>query len=161
MIHDDPETAKWDERFMALARHIAKWSKDPSTKVGAVIVDRQRRVLAMGYNGFPRGVDDSPERYADREIKYAHVVHAELNAILNTGVPMALEGATLYTTLEPCSGCAKAIVQAGISRVVLPNREGMSQSEVEERWGEDQRRAFQMMDEARLDVGSTAHGDPL
>ena len=159
MIHDDPLVAKWDNRFMALARHIAMWSKDPSTKVGSVIVDSKRRVIAHGYNGFPRGVDDSAERYGDRQMKYAHVVHAELNAVLNAVLPRELEGATLYTTLEPCSGCAKAIIQAGIGRVVLPNRDGMTMGEVEARWGDDQRLAFYMMDEARVDVGSTAHGE--
>jgi dCMP deaminase len=157
MINDDPLTAKWDNRFMLLARHVAMWSKDPSTKVGAVIVDAKRRVIALGYNGFPRGVDDSPERYADRPTKYAHVVHAELNAILNALGPV--DGCTLYVTLEPCTTCAKAIIQSGIARVVLPDREGMSRSEVEERWGEDQTTAYQMMDEALLDVGDTAHGD--
>jgi dCMP deaminase len=157
-INDDPIVAKWDERFMQLARHVAMWSKDPSTKVGAVVVDAKRRVIAMGYNGFPRGVDDSPERYADRPTKYAHVVHAELNAILNALGPV--EGCTLYVTLEPCTTCAKAIIQSGITRVVLPNRDGESKTEVEQRWGDDQRIAYQMMDEALLDVGDTAHGDP-
>lgn len=157
-INDDPIVAKWDERFMQLARHVAMWSKDPSTKVGAVVVDAKRRVIAMGYNGFPRGVDDSPERYADRPTKYAHVVHAELNAILNALGPV--EGCTLYVTLEPCTTCAKAIIQSGITRVVLPNRDGESKTEVEKRWGDDQRIAYQMMDEALLDVGDTAHGDP-
>jgi len=156
-INEDPTTAKWDERFMALARHVAMWSKDPSMKVGAVIVDRKRRVIAMGYNGFPRGVEDSSERYNERATKYAHVVHAELNAVLNALGPV--EGCTLYTTFEPCTGCAKAIIQSGITRVVLPNRDGMSRSEAEERWGQDQTSAYQMMDEALLDVGDTAHGD--
>jgi len=148
--------AMWDERFMRLAAHVAQWSKDPSTKVGAVIVDSKRRVIAMGYNGFPRGVDDSPERYADREVKYAHVVHAELNAILNALGPV--EGCTLYTTLEPCTGCAKAIIQSGISRVVLPDRTEQPIDEVRRRWGKDQEIAYEMMDEALLDVGDVAEG---
>ena len=156
-LSDDQMTRKWDERFMRLARHVAMWSKDPSTKVGAVVVDSKRRVIALGYNGFPRGVDDSPERYADRPTKYAHVVHAELNAILNALGPV--EGCTLYVTLEPCTTCAKAIIQSGIRRVVLPDRDGEPRSEVEKRWGEDQTLAYRMMDEALLDVGDTAHGD--
>jgi len=157
-INDDATTAKWDERFMQLARHVAMWSKDPSTKVGAVIVDEKRRVVSLGYNGFPRGVDDSPERYADRPTKYAHVVHAELNAILNA--PRGVEGCTLYVTLEPCTTCAKAIIQSGVRRVVLPDRTGESNTEVLKRWGDDQKTAYNMMDEALLDVGDTAHGDP-
>lgn len=156
-INDDPNVAKWDERFMALARHVACWSKDPSTGVGAVIVDEKRRVVALGYNGFPRGVEDSPERLNDRPTKYAHVVHAELNAILNARG--SVEGCTLYSTLECCTTCAKAIIQSGIRRVVLPDRSGESSSEVIKRWGEDQQIAYKMMDEALLDVGNTAHGD--
>ena len=74
---------KWDLRFLKLAHHVGQWSKDPSTKVGAVIVDAQRRVLGIGYNGFPRGVDDSPGRYHDRPTKLDMVVHAETNAIMN------------------------------------------------------------------------------
>lgn len=157
MLSDDQRIRKWDNRFMALARHIAMWSKDPSTKVGAVVVDDLGRVVGHGYNGFPRGVDDSEERYADRDFKYKHVVHAELNALLNARG--GVQGCTLYTTLEPCTDCAKAIIQSGIRRIVLPDREGMSRSEVEERWGSDQTTAFRMMDEAKLDVGDTALGD--
>lgn len=137
----------WDERFLALAEHVAEWSKDPSTKVGAVIVDEQRRILSMGYNGFPRGVDDSPERYADRPTKYAHVVHAELNAILNTGVPMALDDATLYVTHQPCTECAKAIIQSGIGRVVVPDAGGI------DRWGDSQMVAWAMLEEAGVICG--------
>ena len=108
----------WDLRFLELARHVAGWSKDPSTKVGAVIVDSRRRVLGLGYNGFPRGVEDTPERLDHRPTKYSLVVHAEVNAILNAGRPV--EGATLYGTLFCCNECAKVIIQAGIRRVVTP-----------------------------------------
>lgn len=154
MINDDPRTAKWDNNFMGLARHIALWSKDPSTKVGAVIVDDKRRVVGHGYNGFPRGVEDSEERLNNREVKYKHVVHAELNAILNSRG--SVEGCTLYVTLEPCTECAKAIIQSGIRRVVLPQ---ISDAEARRRWGDDQTIAYRMLDEALLDVGDTALGD--
>jgi len=109
---------KWDLRFLKLAHHISQWSKDPSTKVGAVIVDPMtRQVLGMGYNGFPRGVEDYPERYADRDIKLRYVTHAEVNAILNAN--RSVQNCTLYTTpMTPCCDCAKAIIQAGISRVI-------------------------------------------
>lgn len=112
---------KWDHRFMALAEHIAQWSKDPSTKVGAVIVDKHRRVIGMGYNGFPRGVGDEPSRYADRPTKYKFVVHAEANAILNASVPV--EDSTLYVTLAPCHECMKLIIQQGIKAIVSPPRQ--------------------------------------
>lgn len=109
-------TTKWDKRFMDLAEHVAQWSKDPSTKVGAVIVDRCRKVVSMGYNGFPQGVDDDIDRYVDRPLKYSLVVHAELNAILNA--KRDVENCTLYVTLSPCRECAKAIIQSGIYDVV-------------------------------------------
>lgn len=106
----------WNERFMCLAEHVAEWSKDPSTKVGAVIVNDKKQVLAMGYNGFPRGVEDTPERYADRATKLNFVAHAERNALDNAFT--SVEGATLYSTLYPCSDCAKGIIQRGIKTVV-------------------------------------------
>lgn len=106
----------WDRRFIELARLVSTWSKDPSTRVGAVVVDSLRRVLATGYNGFPRGVADTPERYADREIKLSLVVHAEANCVLNAVAP--LDGATMYVLKFPCSSCAKLIAQAGVKRVV-------------------------------------------
>lgn len=112
---------RWDRDFLALARFWADIkSKDPSTKVGAVLVDEKNRILSMGYNGFPRGVDDTPERYANRETKLSLVVHAEANALLN--MPMVMpEYTTLYCTLFPCNECAKLIIQAGVWRVVAPD----------------------------------------
>jgi dCMP deaminase len=106
----------WDSRFLDLASHVASWSKDPSTKVGAVIVNDKRQVLGMGYNGFPRGVDDINTRYDNRETKLLFVAHAERNALDNTFADS--EGATLYSTLFPCTDCAKGIIQRGIKRVV-------------------------------------------
>ena len=111
------KSSDWDSRFLRLAEHVGMWSKDPSTRVGCVIVDPKRRVLSVGYNGFPRGVEDDPTILADRPAKYARVVHAELNAILNKG---DVEGATLYCSLFPCNECAKSIIQSGIIRVVAP-----------------------------------------
>ncbi len=106
----------WNERFVQLADHVAQWSKDPSTKVGAVIVNEKKHVVAMGYNGFPRGVIDTPDRYADRPTKLLFVAHAERNALDNAIVDV--EGATLYSTLYPCTDCAKGIIQRGIKKVV-------------------------------------------
>ena len=106
----------WDERFLQLAQHIAQWSKDPSTKVGAVIVRPNRTIASVGYNGFPRGVNDD-ERLNDRPYKYAMTVHAEANAILSANE--RLDGCTLYVTpLSPCSSCASILIQSGIKRVV-------------------------------------------
>ncbi len=95
---------KWDDRFLNLAKFVAEWSKDPSTKVGAVIVRPDRTVASVGYNGFPRGVLDHVDRYSDRDTKYAMVVHAENNALINAR--QSLEGCTLYVTpLPPCTQC--------------------------------------------------------
>lgn len=115
--------SKWADRFLALAEHIAEWSYDPSTKVGAVIVDNKHRVLSMGYNGFPRGVRDLSRRYADKETKHLYVCHAERNALDNA--PMSVEGCTMYVALLPCNECAKSIIQNGISKVITykPDRE--------------------------------------
>lgn len=110
----------WDEYFMGLAHLSAKRSKDPSTQVGACIVSPEKRVVGIGYNGFPNGCDDDVFPW-DREgnfadTKYPFVVHAELNAILNS--TQNLKGCSLYVSLFPCNECAKAIIQSGISRIV-------------------------------------------
>jgi dCMP deaminase len=110
---------KWDLRFLELAKHVASWSKDPSTKTGAVIVDPQRRVLSLGYNGFPAGMLDVESRYADREFKYKHVVHCERNAVIFA--QRDLTGSTLYTwPFMSCTPCAAMMIQAGITRCVAP-----------------------------------------
>ena len=110
----------WDEHFMGLAHLSALRSKDPNTKVGAAIVDDNHRVVSVGYNGFPKGCSDEVfpwGRDGDTlDSKYAFVVHAELNAILNSKWPVA--GCTIYVSLFPCNECAKAIIQSGIHRIV-------------------------------------------
>jgi dCMP deaminase len=115
---------KWHRRFMALADHIATWSKDPSTQVGCILVDDHRRVVGMGYNGFPRGVSDDLKRYEDRPTKYLMVQHAEANAVLNA--VGKTEGATAYVTHHPCSTCAGLLIQAGVKSVITnPPPEGL------------------------------------
>lgn len=111
----------WDEYFMGVALLAAKRSKDPSTQVGACIVDKDNKILSTGYNGFPYGCSDDEfpwERSGDfGDTKYPFVVHAELNAILNaTG--KNLTGAKIYVALFPCNECAKAIIQSGIKEIV-------------------------------------------
>lgn len=107
---------KWDERLMSLAYHIAQWSKDPSSKVGAVLVNDKRQVVGLGYNGFPRGTSDDYAFYADRPTKYRRVVHAEVNAVLNA--TSSTEGATAYVTHPCCSQCMALLIQSGVKRVV-------------------------------------------
>lgn len=113
---------KWTKRFLDLAEHVSEWSIDPSTKVGCVIVDEKKRVVSIGYNGFPRGVKDDDDRYDDRKTKHLFVAHAERNALDNA--PLSVEGCTLYSPLLPCNECAKSIIQKGIAKVVSyrPNR---------------------------------------
>ena len=109
----------WNQRFLSLAEHIAQWSKDPSTQVGAVIVDPCRRIVSTGYNGLPQGVDDTDNRLHTREIKYEMIVHGEINAILFA--KQDLLGSTLYTwPFMPCSRCAGIVIQSGLKTVVAP-----------------------------------------
>ena len=113
----------WNEFFMGVAELAAQRSKDPSTQVGACIV-KDNKIVGVGYNGFPNGIpDDSPDfpwvaNDDPVESKYSYVVHAELNAILNTADRAQLQGSTMYCTLAPCNECAKAIIQAGITRII-------------------------------------------
>lgn len=110
---------KWDSRFLDLAKLVSTWSKDPSTQTGAVIVDAQRRIVSVGYNGFPTGMSDTDLRYLDREFKYANIVHCERNAIIFAQRP--LHGCTLYTfPFMSCSVCAGMVVQSGIKNCVAP-----------------------------------------
>lgn len=107
----------WDNWFIGLAKYVATASKDPSTKVGAIIVDSNRRVVSMGYNGFPCGINDDTLRLNNREKKYKIVVHAERNALLFSN--QDLSGCSIYTyPFMPCSSCASMIIQSGIKRVV-------------------------------------------
>ncbi len=112
---------KWSERYMDIAKSVATWSKDPSTKVGAVVVGDKGQILSQGYNGFPRDVKDTKDRYENREEKYKYIVHGEMNAIYNACHSGAsLNGATLYVTgLPVCSECAKGIIQVGIKKVIM------------------------------------------
>ncbi|MDY3739713.1 MAG: dCMP deaminase family protein [Selenomonadaceae bacterium] len=110
----------WDDYFMGVALLSAQRSKDPNTQVGACIVNDDRHIVGVGYNGMPNGTKDAEahwEREGDFEnTKYAYVVHSELNAILNSNG--SVKGCTIYVSLFPCNECAKAIVQSGIKEIV-------------------------------------------
>ncbi len=110
----------WEQYFMGLAHLSALRSKDPSTQVGAVIVDQNNKVVSIGYNGLPQGCSDESFPWGKDggmlDTKYAFVVHAELNAILNA--PRSVSGCILYVSLFPCNECAKAIIQSGIKKIV-------------------------------------------
>jgi len=119
---EDEKSLKWDRRFLDMATMVASWSKDPSSRIGAVAVNNERRILATGYNGFPRGIEDSDERLNNRDEKYPRIIHAEMNVLMNAlynGV--SLKDATLYVYgLPVCPACTKCVIQAGIKRVVTP-----------------------------------------
>jgi dCMP deaminase len=103
---------------MLMAQGISKWSQDPSTQVGSVITSSDHRILSLGYNGFPRGVEDHIERYENKPLKYKLVCHAERNALDNALFDVSR--ATIFSTLFTCNECAKSIIQRGIRRVVAP-----------------------------------------
>lgn len=111
----------WDQYFMGVAKLSALRSKDPSTQVGACIINEDKRIIAIGYNGLPKGLDDNTFNWSKdgkySETKYPYVVHAEANAILNATT--SLKNSTLYVTLFPCNECMKLIVQAGIKEIVF------------------------------------------
>lgn len=138
----------WDLKFNEMAELVATWSKDTNRKVGAVVVDKDRIVLSMGYNGFPRGCDDSIAQRFEKPEKYLFTEHAERNAIYHAArVGVSLKGCTMYATLFPCSDCARGIIQSGIKTLVAPV------PDVEhEKWGESFKVALQMFDEANIEV---------
>lgn len=140
-------SSKWDLRYLSLAENVASWSKDPSTKIGAIAVGAKGQVLSQGYNGFPRGIEDKPSYYENRETKYKYVVHAEMNVIYNaTYNGVSLDGATLYVTgLPVCSDCAKGVIQVGIKRVV------MKEQEIPLKWVESWKITAGMFDQAMID----------
>lgn len=128
----EPLDRKWGRRFLGLAEHVAEWSKDPSTKCGAVIVRPDRTVLSVGYNGFPRGTDDADALYEDRDEKYKRIVHCEMNAILTAHGQS--KGCTLYTwPFLSCHRCAVHVIQAGIVRAVAP----VVPPELRDRWADN------------------------
>lgn len=108
---------KWDERFLDIAKTVSNWSKDPSSKVGAVITNQDNRIISLGFNGLPSGMEDKDEILENRELKYRTILHAEENAILFAR--QSLEGFTIYTyPMQPCIKCTSFIIQTGIKRVV-------------------------------------------
>lgn len=125
-------STNWSQRFLDLAAHIASWSKDPSTKVGCVIVGPDREIRSTGFNGFPRGIADDG-RLEDRDAKYPLICHAEENAIMHAArIGVALKGCIAYVTWPPCTRCARSLVQAGVFEIVYP-----ADLEIPERWRVD------------------------
>lgn len=140
---DTPQLRDW---AVGMAKHVAKLSKDPSTKVGAVIFDDKRRLVSAGYNGFARGVADKDERLLDRDTKLRLTLHAEKNAILFATAP--LEGCTIVVTHPCCSQCAAQVIQSGIKHVVWPRPDTRFMT----RWGHDLVLAKAQFEEAGVEI---------
>lgn len=139
---------KWDLRFLDLAAHISRWSKDPSTQVGCVVVGADREIRTTGFNGLPRGLEDTMERLHDRNLKYPLICHAEENAIMHAArVGVSLKGCVAYVTWPPCTRCARSLVQAGVTEVVYPGV-----LEIPERWQADFAMSIDLLNEAGIKV---------
>ena len=138
--------SKWDNRFLDLAEVVASWSKDPSTKTGAVIVRPDLSVASVGFNGFPKGMPDSPEAYHNREEKYSRIVHCEVNAQIHAHGPV--DGYTLYTIpFMSCDRCAIQMLQAGIARFVFPR----ASDEALDRWSESFAKTIRYFEECGVE----------
>lgn len=137
-------TNKWDRRFYKIALEVGEWSKDPTTKVGAVIV-KDRKIIATGYNGLPAAILDD-DRALNREWKIKVTIHAEANAIFNAAKNgSSVRDATIFVTMFPCSNCAASIIQSGIKRVVAPGK-------VPERWLSSKKLSLELFKEAEVEV---------
>ena len=134
---------KWVSRFLDMSSLVASWSRDPSTKVGAVLT-REKRIVSMGFNGFPSGTVDDEKLYDDRERKYLRVVHAEKNAILFA--KQDLTGCNLFATHFPCCQCAAFIIQSGISNIYVP----LQNKAFLDRWYEHIKESLRMFDEVKV-----------
>lgn len=146
---------KWDRHYITMTYHIAALSKDESTHVGAVIVGPDNELRASGYNGLPRGLLDSVERYQDKAFKYQAINHAEENAIIHcarTGV--ATKGCKIYSNWLPCARCAKMIIQAGIIEVVYHQDFPGHSAKAPEIWQESMAISRSMLKEAGVKVTS-------
>ena len=146
---------KWHRRFLRLAAEIAEFSKDPSTKVGCILV-RDRRIISTGYNGFPRGISDSFDRLLDRDKKYEMTVHAEINAVTTAALHgVSTEGSTAYVTFQPCSRCAAVLINAGIKEVYVT-----ADSLIPDRWLDNMVLAANLLKEAGILLETLDPHDP-
>jgi len=141
---------KWDIRFLDLAKLVSTWSKDPCTKIGAVITDKDNKIVSLGYNGFPKKLADD-DRLNDRETKYKMIIHGEMNAILSAN--RSLDGCTLFTyPFMPCPRCASMVIQTGINRIV-------SYKNTNERWAEEFELSLSLFKEAKIEYIEYINGN--
>lgn len=144
---------KWMDYFFDVVERTSQQSKDPSTKVGAILV-KDKRIMATGYNGFAYGVADEATRYADRQTKLALVVHSEANCILQCArYGVSTEGLTLFVSLTPCIECAKMIIQAGIKNVIFKHQDlSVLRVATENEWRDKIAMSIDMLHEAGVSV---------
>ena len=139
----------WDEYFLNIARSIALKSKDTSNKIGAIIVGPDKEIRSTGYNGFPRGANDFDVKKYERPLKYKYTEHAERNAIYNAArFGVSLLGCDLYCLWPPCTDCARAIIQAGIKRIVIE----VPLDDCPDRWRDDMEIALKMLEECKVEI---------
>ena len=138
---------KWADRYMKLAQVISTWSKDPSTKVGAIVVGHNGEILSQGYNGFPRKIKDTNNRLNNRSKKYKYIIHAEMNAIFNASLNgVSLQNSSIYIYGLPiCHECAKGIIQVGIKKVII-------HKQIKDNWQESCQIAQEMLIEAGVTI---------
>ena len=138
---------KWADRYMKLAQVISTWSKDPSTKVGAIVVGHNGEILSQGYNGFPRKIKDTNNRLNNRSEKYKYIIHAEMNAIFNASLNgVSLQNSSIYIYGLPiCHECAKGIIQVGIKKVIIDKK-------IKDNWQESCQIAQEMLIEAGVTI---------
>lgn len=134
----------WDKRYIKMAELLSTWTKDKSRGVGAVIVNNKNRVVSVGFNGFPTGINDDIEERYIKPIKYKFTEHAERNAIYNTTSP--LDNCKIYITLFPCSDCARAIIQTGIQEVICPY------ININDPWKDDFSISREMLEESYINI---------
>jgi len=144
--------SNWDKKFIELANLVATWSKDRSTKIGAVIVDDSHRVLSVGYNGFPVGFNDNVDSRHERPQKYMYTEHGERNAIYSAARNgISLVGSTMYIPWFSCADCARAIIQSGIKKIVCEQPDWKN-DEKSKRWEDSQKAALEMFIECGVEI---------
>jgi dCMP deaminase len=142
---------KWHHRFMEMADVVAKFSKDPSSQVGAVAVNEKRQMYQEGFNGFPKKIADTPERLNDRETKYKYILHAEQNLLSNAcSNKVSLENSTVYISgIPPCERCALILIQADVSTIVVKR---VDIARARESWMKSWKFSFELFKEAKVEV---------
>ena len=145
-------SGKWHNRFMEMAELVASWSKDTSTKVGAIVVGPDREIRSTGYNGVVRGVDDDIPERLERPTKYDFFEHAERNAVYNAClIGASLKGCVIYVTAMPCPDCARAIIQSGIKMVVTKKLPPIDKNTPKGTWRDKVIYSAQMFNEAGVE----------